>query len=128
MQHQFPGAPASGTQKSLHLQRALERRAGDQSRLHVEGDGGDFGVHLSVRSGFGQLGIVAQAELDHRDARGRMPQGADLGQPAVDPDLIQAAGASAGFASGTRSIIERDFSSFIIGEGAVTALAILMMR
>jgi len=133
VQHQLLGAPALRAQETFHRERAVQPRPGEQARLHVEGNGGDLGAHLSFGSGFDQLGFVAQPELEGRDACGRVPQRSELDQPSADPDLVQAAGASAGFASAgrgsaPRSIMDLDFSSFIIGEGAVTALVILTIR
>ena len=77
---------------------------------------------------------MPELEFDGGDARGGVAQRAELDQVPFDLYLVQAAGAgvgagvSAGRPSPPRSIIDFDFSSFIIGEGVVTALVILTIR
>src|SRR4029078_6717942 len=137
MQPQLLRARALRAQESFDPQRAVERRARDHPGLRFERDRLDFRFHLAILARLVALRLMAQPALHDCDPAGSRPQHPHLGEPpgerdAVLPAQARAAGASAGFASlalnSPFSISERDFSSFIIGEGALTALGMRPIR
>ena len=134
VQHQFLRAPALRAQESLEPGSCSQLRLGQQPRLRRESDGADLGLHLPPAARLFLLRLVPDLEFDRGDAGGGVAQRAELDQVAFNLDLVQAAGAGAGAAASAGrpsprpSISDFDFSSFIIGEGVVTALVILTMR
>src|SRR6185369_12197927 len=137
VQHQFLRACALRAQKSFDVERAVERGGGNHAGLALKRDRFDFRFHLAILACLIAFRLVAQPELHDCDSAGSHPQRPHLGQPAGERDAVLpaqagAAGASAGFVSPALnspfSISERDFSSFIIGDGAVTALGMRTIR
>src|SRR5450759_1948175 len=124
-----------------------------QTRFALEGQTGHLALHRALGAGFDLLGSVAEPEIDHRNTGRRVAQRVEFDQFAGQHELVvqyaQAAagaatagaagaaaaataasaglGASAAFGASPFST-ERDFSSFIIGEGAVTAAFICTVR
>ena len=81
MQHQFFRALALRAQEALDLYCAAQRSSGNQSRVRLESDGADLGLHLALRSRLVLLGLVSELEFQGREARGRVAQRAALKQP-----------------------------------------------
>ena len=140
MQHQFLRALAFRAQESLQPHHAARLHACDQPGLRLESHRGDFRFHFSPGSGLALLRLVVHLEIDDGDPGGGVAQRAQLEDFSLDDYFIQAAGAAAGGVSGRASagaplpspllpsIIDLDFSSRIIGEGAVWAFGICTMR
>ncbi len=132
-------------EKSRHLDRSADR-----DRLQPLGwlrkrNNGDLTLHLPHHSGLGLLRGMLEQPFAYRNPRRRVAQRLALDQPAGELDAVQsfsraitrcAAGSSAATATaaGATSAAtsppnkERDFSSFIIGEGVVRACFILTVR
>jgi hypothetical protein len=132
VQHRLPAVAAFPSEKSRDGHTAAETRTGQQLRISLEGHRGELALDLAFVSGFHLFGFVLDAEIQDRDAGRSVPQGVEFDDPAgqyrsVAGQFLQTpAGASAmgstfasAFASGFST--DFDFSSFIIGEGVVTA-------
>jgi hypothetical protein len=146
VQHEPPGTPALRTQKSFDRERRIERASREQPRQAFEGHGIDLGPHLALAARFAGLRFMQHAERDHVDAGRRLAQSVALDETSGKPYAVLgsagsrvqltsaaavslgAAPGSAGCASPPRSISDLAFSSFIIGEGVVTARVIFTIR
>ena len=96
------------------------------------GHTGHFAFHLALDIGFDLGRDMREEEFDDRESGGGVAQGAtlkhatrQLRQVAV-PGRHQAAAGASALTSGWVS--ERDFSSFIIGEGSVMARFCFIVR
>src|SRR5262245_8104948 len=112
-------------------------RLRQQAGLRLKSYRADLRLDKAPRSRLVLLRLVLDLEVHYRDSRRGVAQRAQLDDLSADPNLVQAARASAGRASAgfaspglnsPRSISDFDFSSRIIGEGVVTAFVILTIR
>jgi hypothetical protein len=127
------GEESGGAQRTTRNRRSQHRRQiAHRHRLH-------FHRHVAGQSRFALFRFVCQhAACDRHSGRGST-QRQHFGHARIEAQFVQtrfrqlatqaaAASLSTGLASSDPMFIERDFSSFIIGEGVVTAFFILMVR
>jgi hypothetical protein len=151
VQHEPLRSAAPCAQESFDREPRIERATRKQSRLSFERHRIDLGTHVAQSTSFHRLRFMQHAECDHVDSGRRLAQGVALDEPPGKLHAIcrvrgrrgcaksldgrrQAAGAaeaapaSAAGASPPRSISDLAFSSFIIGEGVVTARGIFTIK
>ena len=138
MQSQLFAALTSGGQKARQMNRHSRcRRLQPLGRL-AQTDGLDFALDAPRATRFDLFRLMPDHTLRYRHLGRSEPQSAALDQNSGQFNAVQlslnsqAAGCSAAAtstaASSRTSIIDLDFSSFIIGDGSVTARFILMIR
>src|SRR5262245_37965945 len=91
VQDQFLRPLALRAEEPLDPQRAAERPAGEQFGLGLECDRVHLGLDRSAPARLVLLRLVAELELDRRDAAGRVAQRPELKQPAAQLDPVQPA-------------------------------------
>ena len=138
MQTQLLAVPAFRRQKAGQMNsRSRCRRLQPLGRL-AQADGLNFTLDAPLTTGFKLLRLVPDQAFDDRHRGWSETQRLALDQRSSEFNAVQlrlnnqAAGAASATASagaaGRTSIIDLDFSSFIIGDGSVTAFFILMVR
>ena len=117
------------------MQQASQGRRSQEGRLVPYHDRLQFDPDIAEPPCFHLPRPVFDATCQHKDPRRRTTQRTDFGQDTfqlktVAPCFLQnqAAGCSAGLASSAAGVRERAFSSFIMGDGAVTARFMRMER
>ena len=131
--HALCGKESGGAQRTARDRRSQHRRQiAQRHRLH-------FHRNLAGQARFDLFRFVRQHTAGHRYSGRGSTQRQHFGHARIEAQFVQtrfrqlatqaaAASLSAGLASSDPMFIERDFSSFIIGEGVVTAFFILMVR
>lgn len=125
--------------EAINPHGGTERRRADQTRHLFRCHACDFHLQLSNRPGLALRRFVRQFEPYDGDASRCVAERFQLDDTTGEDELIRTAQAAAGVATCAASVAsaglgasifstERAFSSFIIGEGVVTAAFILMVR
>ena len=139
MQSQLFAALASCSKKARQPQVRPRRRGLQPFGGFTQTDGLDFTFNPPWATGFDLFRLMSNDAFRNRHAGRGVTQRLALDQCSREFDAVQLSlgnqfagagwtSASAAGCSSWASIIERDFSSFIIGEGVVTARFILMVR
>ena len=136
MQSWLLAVAAPGSEKPRQPERRPRTRRLQPACRRTQGNRLDFTLDTSWAARFDLLGLMPDQAFRDRYAGRRKAQGLALDQDPTELDAVQqslenqAAGCAAGSAgAGSRtSSIDFDFSSFIIGEGVVTARLVLIVR
>ena len=133
MQNQLSTVAAARGEKPDDLETLTERRAGKPAGGVAQRLDRDLELDAPLAAGLHHFALMAQLRVADRHA-GRgiancVALDQDAGQAQLIPYQVRQA-ASAGAAAGAASppISDLDFSSFIIGDGVVTARFILTTR
>ena len=135
MQYRCPATQTFRREEAGDVQQASQGRHSQEGRLVPYHDRLQFDPDIAEPPCFHLPRPVFDATCQHGDPRRRTTQRTDFGQDTfqlktVAPCFLQnqAAGCSAGLASSAAGVRERAFSSFIMGDGAVTARFMRMER
>src|SRR5688572_10234628 len=140
MQYQLRAHAVLAVEEPAQLHRLARLQPGHGHRHLGHRHPAYLALDLALEPRLGLPRPVRQLEAEQRDARGRIAQRLDGGKLAAQRHFVgfhpyaaaSGAGAAAGAGFAASSVLgavsDLDFSSFIIGEGAVTAASILTMR
>src|SRR5688572_5420480 len=142
MQYQLRAHAVLAVEEPAQLHRLARLQPGHGHRHLGHRHPAHLALDLALETRLGLPRPVRQLEAEQRDAGGRVAQRLDGGKLAAQRHFVgfhpqaaaswgaAGAGGAAGFAvsSAAGAVSDLDFSSFIIGEGAVTAVSILTMR
>lgn len=133
MQNQLSAVTAARGEEPGDLEALAERRAAEPAGLVAQRLDRDLELETPLAAGLDHVALMAQLRFADRHA-GRgvancVALDQDAGQAQLIPCQVRQA-ASAGAAAGAASppISDLDFSSFIIGDGVVTACFIFIVR
>ena len=136
VQYQLAARPRLGCDEPGELEPDPERRSRNHLRLLFNRDARELELHSAFGARLDLAGRVPDREAHDRDAAGGVAQHVTGGELAGEREPVAAvqarrqacASAAALGVSGAGWRTDFDFSSFIIGEGAVTAPFILTTR
>jgi len=134
MQPRLPAVPAAGGEKTAQLQPCPGTRGLQPACRFAESDRRQLTLDAAMAAGLELLRLVTDQALRDRYAGRGEAQRLALDQDSAELDPVQqrlgvqAAGCSPVAAGSRTSSSDLDFSSFIIGDGALTARLVLIVR